>query len=469
MTSDKSVTIDIIKKYFGKNTELAKELQMYNALLKEQHKTEARAIDYINTVRNSHAKLNQSVLNRQKYNLVKEISERFVFEDLSKMHINNYKELASIYMLFEYQETDNPKRLMQCKNVIIENAMPKQAQPVKETEMDVFAKQEKDTRLLAYKLMVDKFNEKYSVLSESQKKLLNQYITNVNDTESLRQYVSKVIPTLKKSLAEHATRIDEQVTKIKVQRLSEQRITHSVINEIHGPYRRIKWSSPMKSFLKQINESFESLEEKVKNPGKYKTGRKNGYDLDGDGVPNRADADPEDGNVTEDLDPVGKEDDDINNDGKIDSSDKYLKKRRKAVSKAVNEEDLDEMSTTGGVAGYNIPGSFITPAQYKKKKKTMKYERVQEAMDRKYEQLIEGYRDFVLSDSKMSPARKVNASIRDVAKKLKEIEKIVEYTGRLKTESGISHSGFSSGTHNALRKISERLIKISERVRSLGE
>jgi ATP-dependent Clp protease adapter protein ClpS len=221
MTSDKSVTIDIIKKYFGKNTELAKELQMYNALLKEQHKTEARAIDYINTVRNSHAKLNQSVLNRQKYNLVKEISEQFVFEDLSKMHINNYKELASIYMLFEYQETDNPKRLMQCKNVIVENAMPKQAQPVKETEMDVFAKQEKDTRLLTYKLMIDKFNEKYSVLSESQKKLLNQYITNVNDTESLRQYVSKVIPTLKKSLAEHATRIDEQVTKIKVQRLSE--------------------------------------------------------------------------------------------------------------------------------------------------------------------------------------------------------------------------------------------------------
>ena len=225
----------------------------------------------------------------------------------------------------------------------------------------------------------------------------------------------------------------------------------------------------MKSFLKQINESFESLEEKVKNPGKYKTGMKNGYDLDGDGVPNGADADPEDGNVTEDLDPVGKEDDDINNDGKVDSSDEYLKKRRKAVSKAVNEEDLDEMSTTGGVAGYNIPGSFITPAQYKKKKKTMKYERVQEAMDKKYEQLIEGYRDFVLSDSKMSPARKVNASIRDVAKKLKEIEKIVEYTGRLKTESGISHSGFSSGTHNALRKISERLIKISERVRSLGE
>ena len=39
LTSDKSVTIDIIKKYFGKNTELAKEMKLYNAMLKEQFKS----------------------------------------------------------------------------------------------------------------------------------------------------------------------------------------------------------------------------------------------------------------------------------------------------------------------------------------------------------------------------------------------------------------------------------------------
>jgi len=33
------------------------------------------------------------------------------------------------------------------------------------------------------------------------------------------------------------------------------------------------------------------------------------------------------------LDPVGKEDDDIDNDGDVDDSDKYLAKRRKAISK----------------------------------------------------------------------------------------------------------------------------------------
>ena len=35
------------------------------------------------------------------------------------------------------------------------------------------------------------------------------------------------------------------------------------------------------------------------------------------------------------LDPVGKEDDDIDNDGDSDDSDAYLKKRRDAISKAV--------------------------------------------------------------------------------------------------------------------------------------
>jgi len=223
LSSNKSITIDIIKKYFGKNTELSKELQLYNALVKEQHKTEARALDFIRTVKDTHKKLNQAVLNRQKYNLVKEISENFVFENMSKIHINNYKTLASIYMLFEYSETDNPKQLMECKNVILENALLRErVKPEKDPILETFEQQDKDVRLLTYKLLIDKFNSKYSqALSESQKQLLNKYITNVNDTEALREYVQKIIPRIKKQLAESAKQIDDKVTKIKVEKLSE--------------------------------------------------------------------------------------------------------------------------------------------------------------------------------------------------------------------------------------------------------
>ena len=43
-------------------------------------------------------------------------------------------------------------------------------------------------------------------------------------------------------------------------------------------------------------------------------------------------------NIDEALDPVGKEDGDIDNDGDQDDSDEYLAKRRKAISKAIEKQ-----------------------------------------------------------------------------------------------------------------------------------
>lgn len=221
MTSDKSLTIDIIKKYFGKNTELAKELQLYNNLIKEQYKSEAYALEYIRQVKDAHAKLNQSVLKRQRYNLVKEIQENFVFENISKMHINNYKVLASIYMLFEHSESTNPKQIMQCKTIIVENGMPSAKSFNKDVVLESYRKQPEDMRILSYNLLIEKFNKKYGVLSESQKDLLGQYITNVNDTDVFKKYIGKTIPQIKKQLKELASSITDKTTKIKVEKLSE--------------------------------------------------------------------------------------------------------------------------------------------------------------------------------------------------------------------------------------------------------
>ena len=42
------------------------------------------------------------------------------------------------------------------------------------------------------------------------------------------------------------------------------------------------------------------------------------------------------------LDPVGKEDGDIDNDGDKDASDKYIAKRRKAITKAIKKDQKEE-------------------------------------------------------------------------------------------------------------------------------
>ena len=222
MTSDKSVTIDIIKKYFGKNSELSKELQLYNSLIKEQFKSEAKALDFMRSCKETHNKLNKSLIKRQRYNLVKEISNNFVFEKISKIRIKNYKQLASVYKLFEYKESSNPKQLLECKDVILDHLLISETKSIKkDIVIETFKNQDKDVRLLTYKLLVDKFNNKYSNLNESQKDLLNNYITNVNDTEALKEYIHKVIPQIKTKLKKHTKLITDKVTKIKIEKLSE--------------------------------------------------------------------------------------------------------------------------------------------------------------------------------------------------------------------------------------------------------
>lgn len=94
---------------------------------------------------------------------------------------------------------------------------------------------------------------------------------------------------------------------------------------------------------------------------------------------------------------------------------------------------------------------------------------VYEAMDSKYEQLIESYKRFATGDPKSTPESKIKQTIKEVAKRLREVEELVSNTARLKTESGMARDGYGKSVDGALNKISQRLIKISERVRALGE
>jgi hypothetical protein len=59
------------------------------------------------------------------------------------------------------------------------------------------------------------------------------------------------------------------------------------------------------------------------------------------------------GMTTEDLDPIGQEDDDINNDGKKNTkTDRYLKNRRTVRKKAIKEIDIDEAQLVNNITDY---------------------------------------------------------------------------------------------------------------------
>ena len=212
----------------------------------------------------------------------------------------------------------------------------------------------------------------------------------------------------------------------------------------------------MKSFLKEIESKFEFLQEK---------------DWDGDG---KQETDEEEYLGVKDKAiqaAMAKDDVDEGHCGCEGPCEGHCNSKHEDVDEAhcnSKHEDLEEMNQTSAIVGYNIPGAFSTKAQAEKKKK-MKYESVHAAMDQKYAAMIESYSKFATGNPKSTPSQTVNGTIKEVAKKLQEIEQLVRYTSRLKNESGIAGSSYGKSTHTALNKISERLLKISERIRSLGE
>ena len=233
----------------------------------------------------------------------------------------------------------------------------------------------------------------------------------------------------------------------------------------------------MKSFLKEIESKFKELEEK-------KLDRDGDGDVDSDdylmakdqaikNAMKKEDAKPDfldlddDGDKKEPMKQAAAQANEVIKTSDPDAA-AEMQKKNPNMDIELTEDELDEISTTGGVPAYQTPFAFSTKAQAKKKKK-MKYESVQKALDKKYAELIESYSKFATGNPKSTPSQTVNGTIKEVAKKLQEIEQLVRYTSRLKTESGIAGSTYGKSTKNALHKISERLLKISERVRSLGE
>ena len=227
-----SLALEIIKRHFKKGTELNKELKLYQSLTKENFDNQYQAQEFIDIALGERAKLNEGILRRQKYNLIKSIKESFVMEDFFKYRVNNYREMASVYKLFEHTSTTAPKEYVTCKTTILETITKENVEIVTESTDKEYNNQPKEVRMLAYKFLVDSFNSKYTNLSESQKKVLRSYINNVDNSAKLRTFVINEVKRLKKEFTK--IEVSDKVAKIKLTETVNliDNITNSkVINE----------------------------------------------------------------------------------------------------------------------------------------------------------------------------------------------------------------------------------------------
>ena len=132
-------------------------------LTTEKFNTESKADHLINAVLSSYRKINRKSLKREKYNLVNEIRKAYDVNQFFMARIPNYKVYASVFKLFETQTNSNPVIETESKFTIIENITNKEisADKKKKSVMESYKKSEKDLRLLAYTVLVEKFNKKY--------------------------------------------------------------------------------------------------------------------------------------------------------------------------------------------------------------------------------------------------------------------------------------------------------------------
>jgi len=212
-----SPALAIVKEFFKPTTILGKELVLYKALTSKKLKNENKINYLVDSVLRERTKLNYSELRRGKYNLIKKITEHYELKDFFRTRISNFKDIASVYKLFEIQTNSNPFEETEIRFVVMENLKDKGTpKSEKQSVVEKFEKESKDLRLLSYKILVDKFNQKYSNLNESQRDLLKAYINNISNTSTLKDFMSEEITKLKDEILAIHPNIDDKVVSIKL-------------------------------------------------------------------------------------------------------------------------------------------------------------------------------------------------------------------------------------------------------------
>lgn len=219
-----SPAIDILKEYFIKS-ELSREYRLYESILKSKNLSESHANVYIETTISNSKYLNRSILKKQKYNLINEIKKHYDLVTFFGSQISDYKTLASIYTLMESSNTSSPntKQLITNKINLLEHLTKKEQSSTggKDNVLQEFSTYDKDLRSLTYRILQEKFNEKYDSLNSDQKQVLKEYINSVDSAPGLRDFYNSKINELKSSLVKESNNVKDKATKIKIQEVSK--------------------------------------------------------------------------------------------------------------------------------------------------------------------------------------------------------------------------------------------------------
>jgi hypothetical protein len=221
-----SPAVGIIKNFYANKSSLAKEYKLYEFIVKNKNVSQSRAEAIVSTITEVSRKLDLKTLKVQKYELISEIKNKYNIEEFFGMQVRDYKPLAALYCLLEAQNNDNlinPKVLIDNKTTILEHltSAPQNEEEVKDTLIEEYSKYDKDLKLLTFKFLLEKFNDKYRNLLPEQKNILKEFITSVNSQSRLRTLVNEEMNKIASAVRKLSSKVNDDVVKIKLTEVSK--------------------------------------------------------------------------------------------------------------------------------------------------------------------------------------------------------------------------------------------------------
>lgn len=219
LEGNKSPAKGLLQKYFVKS-ELGREYKLYESLLKRTSLTESKASITISTLLESSKSLNRGAIKRQKYNLINEIKKNYNLTHFFNHKLPSYKPFAAFYTLLELDNSSfpNPNQQIQNKITILEHltVAPIKESKVRDEVMEEINKSDKDTKLLTYKILMEKFNGKYNDLADKQKSILKEYINSIDNAPRLKEFYTDTVQEIIEDLKTLNKKTRNKSTKIKI-------------------------------------------------------------------------------------------------------------------------------------------------------------------------------------------------------------------------------------------------------------
>ena len=221
-----SAAVQILKKFYSNKSTLAKEYRLYEFIVKNKNVSQSKAEAIVSTITEVSRKLDQKTLKAQKYELISAIKESYDVNEFFGMQVRDYKPLAALYCLLEAQNNDNlinPQILIDNKTTILEHltSAPQNEEEVKDTLIEEYSKYDKDLKLLTFKILLEKFNDKYKNLLPEQKNILKEFITSVNSQSRLRTLVNEEMNKIASAVRNLSAKVKDEVVKIKLDEVAK--------------------------------------------------------------------------------------------------------------------------------------------------------------------------------------------------------------------------------------------------------